>query len=97
MFEHRSTVHIHPTVLFNIIDAVLRRPTGSERTLGTLLGADHEGTIEIANSFPVSFTETADSLYLDMEFHKEMVKLNQAVNKKEIVVGWSVGFRSHCI
>lgn len=47
-------IKIHPLVVFNILDHFLRRPFGSTRVIGTLLGVyHHDGTVEVRNSFAV--------------------------------------------
>ncbi len=36
----------------------MRRDEGQERVIGTLLGANNDGILEITNAFPVPHTET---------------------------------------
>jgi translation initiation factor 3 subunit F len=50
-------VKVHPVVIFNILDHFIRRTEGQDRVIGTLLGVNVEGTIEIRNCFPVPHTE----------------------------------------
>jgi hypothetical protein len=48
---------IQPIVIFNILDHYLRKSDGS-RVIGTLLGTNVDGIVEITNSFPVPHSES---------------------------------------
>lgn len=50
-------MRVHPVVIFNILDQFLRRSEGQDRVIGTLLGLNVDGVIEIRNCFPVPHTE----------------------------------------
>jgi translation initiation factor 3 subunit F len=78
---------IHPVVLFRILDHYIRRNDGQERVIGSLLGANNEGVIEIRNTFPVPHTE-ADQVAVDTEFLSNMLQLHLRANPKETIVGW---------
>jgi translation initiation factor 3 subunit F len=82
-----ASVRVHPVVIFNILDHYIRRNEGQDRVIGTLLGVNYEGTIEVRNSFPVPHTE-GDQVAVDMEFHRNMFDLHQKTAPKEVIVGW---------
>jgi len=83
---HRSC-KVPVTVLLSILDHHSRRQEHQDRVIGTLVGFDHDGVIEIRNSFPVTHTED-DQVGVDMAFHKTMLNLHRKVSPKEVVVGW---------
>ncbi len=72
---------------FGILDHYMRRSEGQERVIGTLLGANNDGVLEITNSFPVPHTEK-ESVGIDMDFHKTMGQLYRQSNPTEIILGW---------
>jgi translation initiation factor 3 subunit F len=49
---------ISPLVVFSILDHYMRRSEGQQRVIGTLLGSNNDGVLEITNAFPVPHTET---------------------------------------
>jgi len=53
-----SRCHIHPMVIFNVLDHHIRRPD-ADRVIGVLLGniSDETGIVEIRNCFPVPHNE----------------------------------------
>jgi hypothetical protein len=65
-------VKIHPTVLFQIIDAYERRNEKMTRVVGTLLGSNIQGNIEVTDSFVVphrdgdEVTSTSALIYLKL-------------------------------
>jgi translation initiation factor 3 subunit F len=65
----------------------MRRNEGQERVIGTLLGANNDGVLEITNCFPVPHTEK-ESVGIDMDFHKTMYQLFRQSNPTEIILGW---------
>jgi len=77
---------VHPVVIVSILDHFLRRNEG-HRVIGTLLGVNNEGIIEIRSCFPVIHTEGED-LAVDVDFHANMLNLHQKVSPKEVIVGW---------
>eukprot|EP00658_Telonema_sp_P-2_P004036 TRINITY_DN11511_c0_g2_i13.p1 TRINITY_DN11511_c0_g2~~TRINITY_DN11511_c0_g2_i13.p1 ORF type:complete len:315 (+),score=99.59 TRINITY_DN11511_c0_g2_i13:88-1032(+) len=79
---------VHPSVIFTILDHHSRRKEGQDRVIGTLLGTKTDGVVEIQNCFPVPHTEHEDQVAVDMEFHHNMYKLHQQVNKREEIIGW---------
>jgi len=86
-FGSQMNVKVHPVVIFNILDHFIRRPEGQDRVIGTLLGVNVEGTIEIRNCFPVPHTE-GETLAVDKPFHRSMCDLHQRTAPKEVIVGW---------
>jgi len=78
---------VHPVVIFNILDHFIRRNEGQPRVIGTLVGINIDGVLEIRNSFPVPHTE-GEQVGVDMEFHHNMLDLHHRVSPKETIVGW---------
>jgi translation initiation factor 3 subunit F len=56
-------VKIHPTVIFSIIDSYERRSEKMTRVVGTLLGTNIQGNIEVTDSFVVPHRD-GDEVYL---------------------------------
>jgi len=81
-----SNVSIHPVVIVSILDHFIRRSEG-HRVIGTLLGVNNDGIIEIKSCFPVPHTE-GETLAVDMDFHTNMLDLHHRVSPKEVIVGW---------
>jgi translation initiation factor 3 subunit F len=79
---------VHPAVIFTILDHFSRRNDGQDRVIGTLLGEDNDGIVEIKNCFPVPHNETADQVMVDHEFHRTMYDLHRKVSTREGIVGW---------
>lgn len=79
---------VHPVVLFSIVDHYSRRETGQERVIGTLLGTETDGKIEVCSGFPVPHTETDEQVAVNTDFHATMLALHQRVYPKQKVVGW---------
>jgi hypothetical protein len=63
IFGSQVSVKVHPVVIFNILDHFIRRTEGQDRVIGTLLGVNVEGVIEIRNCFPVPHTEGEQVLF----------------------------------
>jgi len=91
LFTSTSSVHkscrVPVSVIFAILDHHSRRQDHQDRVIGTLVGYDKDGHIEIRNSFPVSHTED-DQVGIDLPFHKTMLNLHRKVAPKEVLVGW---------
>ncbi|OQS00143.1 eukaryotic translation initiation factor 3 subunit F [Thraustotheca clavata] len=88
--EGVSLVHVHPVVVFQVLDRFLRRAEDQKRVIGTLLGlvdAEH-GVVTITNSFPVPHLEKGDEVAVGKDYHRQMLLLHQRVNPNEVVVGW---------
>jgi len=84
---YSSWVKVHPVVIFSIVEHYARRNEGQQRTIGTLLGTNNDGLIEIKNSFPVPHSES-DQVAVDIEVFKRMFDLHVKANPKEVIVGW---------
>jgi len=58
--------------------------------IGTLVGTNNDGIVEIKNSFPVPHTEgeEGEQVTVDMAFHRNMLKLHHQIAPKEVIVGW---------
>lgn len=84
------TYEVHPVVVFSILDHYKRRTDGQHRVIGTLLGEVDEVTnvCHIKNCFPVPHQETEDDVALDLDYHTNMLRLNERVAPSEKVVGW---------
>jgi len=87
IFGAQVSVKVHPVVIFNILDHYVRKPENLERVVGTLLGVNVDGAIEIRNCFPVPHDES-EQVAVDMEFHRNMCDLHQRTAPKEVIVGW---------
>ncbi|GAM23636.1 hypothetical protein SAMD00019534_068110, partial [Acytostelium subglobosum LB1] len=83
----QASVKIHPVVIFNILDHYIRRNEGQDRVIGTLLGYNNDGVIEIKNCFPVVHSE-GDQIAVEMEFHRKMLDLHMKASPREPIIGW---------
>merc|ERR1719499_2247028 len=78
--EQPLSCRIHPVAILKILDAYVRRQEGAKRIIGTLLGWISEGSVvDITDSFPVSHRDTDDMVYMDQDYHKQMLGLRQKV------------------
>jgi len=82
------TVKVHPTVLFQVVDAYERRTQDKARIIGTLLGTYEKNGVEVTNCFCVPHAETQEELFIKMDFASEMYELHQQVAPQETMVGW---------
>ena len=80
--------HVRPVVLFSVIDHYSRREDGQDRVIGTLLGTEVDGVIQVCSCFPVPHTETEEQVAVNTDFHATMLQLHQRVHPKHKVVGW---------
>jgi len=80
-------VKIHPTVLFTIVDLYERRNEKMTRIVGTLLGTNIQGNIEVTESFQVPHREV-DEVALDSKFAKSILESYKKVNPTIGIVGW---------
>mmetsp|Transcript_18593 Transcript_18593/g.45760 ORF Transcript_18593/g.45760 Transcript_18593/m.45760 type:complete len:284 (+) Transcript_18593:47-898(+) len=81
------TTVVHPVVVFSIVSHYQRRPAGQARVIGTLLGVDNEGVVEVRECFPVPHTE-AEQVAVDMQYHRNIFELHQRANAANVIVGW---------
>jgi len=85
-------VKIHPTVVFAIIDSYERRSEKMTRVVGTLLGTNIQGNIEVTDSFVVPHRD-GDEVAIDVEFAKNSINAYKKVNPAVSIVGWfATGF-----
>ncbi|RNA25206.1 eukaryotic translation initiation factor 3 subunit F-like [Brachionus plicatilis] len=80
-------VKIHPTVLFSIIDSYERRNEKMTRVVGSLLGTNIQGNIEVTDSFVVPHRD-GDEVALDVEFAKNSMNAFKKINPSVSIVGW---------
>jgi translation initiation factor 3 subunit F len=86
-----TTVFVHPLVVLHILDHHRRRPAGSARVIGTLLGRfDDSGVlVEVTNAFAVPHAERGDEVAIGKDFNKTMWALQQnSTKQREVIVGW---------
>ena len=60
-------IKIHPTVVFSIIDSYERRNEKMTRVVGTLLGTNIQGNIEVTDSFVVPHRDGDEVTYFNFE------------------------------
>ncbi|XP_065159435.1 eukaryotic translation initiation factor 3 subunit F-1 [Atheta coriaria] len=82
------TVKVHPVVLFQIVDAYERRNADSHRVIGTLLGTQDKGIVEVTNCFCVPHKEYDDNVEAELSYASDVYDLNRRVNSNENIVGW---------
>jgi len=84
------TVKVHPTVLFQIVNAYERRNIDRAAILGTLLGSVDKNAVEVTNCFvvPHSITAADGTVCIEMHLADVMYKLNKQVHPTEVIVGW---------
>ncbi|XP_017769714.1 PREDICTED: eukaryotic translation initiation factor 3 subunit F [Nicrophorus vespilloides] len=81
-------VKVHPVVLFQIVDAFERRNADTHRVIGTLLGSQDKGVIEVTNCFCVPHKEHNDQVEAELSYASDVYDLNRRVNSSENIVGW---------
>lgn len=88
--QSTTAVFVHPLVLLHILDHHRRRPTGSARVIGTLLGRfDDSGVlVEVTNAFAVPHAERGEEVAIGKDFNKTMWALQQSTKQREVIVGW---------
>lgn len=85
-------VKIHPTVVFSIIDSYERRNEKMTRVVGTLLGTNIQGNIEVTDCFVVPHRD-GDEVALDVEFARNSMLAYKKINPAVVIVGWfSTGY-----
>lgn len=85
-------VKIHPTVLFSIIDSYERRNEKMTRVVGTLLGTNIQGNIEVTDCFVVPHRD-GDEVAFDVEFARNSMSAYKKINPTVTTVGWfSTGY-----
>lgn len=87
--DQHLSCRVHPVAILKILDAYVRRPEGSQRIIGTLLGWISEGSVvDITDSFPVVHQNKDQTVLMDQDYHKSMLALRKKVSPREVVVGW---------
>eukprot|EP00439_Symbiodinium_sp_Y106_P071909 s699_g13.t1 len=83
-------VHLHPLVLINISDHVVRfrSASRSERVLGALLGAQEGRRIDVHNSFELVLQEESGERSLDLEFFQQRLAQYLEVFPRYEFLGW---------
>lgn len=85
-------VKIHPTVLFSIVDSYERRNEKMKRVVGTLIGTNIQGNIEVTDCFVVPHRD-GDEVAIDVEFARNSINAYKKVNPAISIVGWfSTGY-----
>lgn len=82
-------VKMHPTVIFSIIDSYERRNEKMTRVVGTLLGTNIQGNIEVTDCFVVPHRD-GDEVALDVEFARNSMAAYKKINPAVSIVGWFV-------
>ncbi|KAI6130299.1 Mov34-domain-containing protein [Pisolithus croceorrhizus] len=71
-----TSLTIHPTALFSILDHYLRRTDRQHRVIGTLLGTrPTPSTVSVTHAFAVLHSETEEQVAVDMEYHRSMFEM----------------------
>lgn len=89
-----NIVLVHSLVLFSILDHHTRRPEGSNRVIGTLLGRrEGDGLVEITNCFAVPHAEEGNAeqgydVSIGKDFNRQMLVLHRRTNQSEKIIGW---------
>eukprot|EP00038_Savillea_parva_P003674 m.128715 g.128715 ORF g.128715 m.128715 type:complete len:282 (+) comp11244_c0_seq5:94-939(+) len=81
-------VKVLPMVYLGILDHFSRRSLRDSRVIGTLLGTEVGGVIEITNYFPVPHNESVDQVAVSMDYYRSMLDLHRQINPNELIVGW---------
>lgn len=87
----RLDVHLHPLVLINISDHVMRfrcSDRGSERVLGALIGAQEGRRIDLHNSFELIVDDVGAGRALDLEFFNQRLSQYLEVFPRYEFLGW---------
>lgn len=83
-----TSLTIHPSALFSILDHYLRRTDAQHRVIGTLLGTRTDSTVDVKSAFAVLHSETDEQVAVDMDYHRAMYDLCARVRPNETIVGW---------
>ena len=81
--------HLHPVVVFSILDHYKRRHPNQSRVIGTLLGERlSASSVSIKSAFPVPHQEDDNTVAVDMDYHHNMLALHKQASPRDVVVGW---------
>jgi len=86
-------VRVHPVVLASVIDAHVRRNSGTARVIGAITGVVSEdgAIVDISDCFPVTYvvsSEDGGTVHLDLDMLQMMKKLHKRTAPHESLVGW---------
>lgn len=83
-------VHLHPLVLINISDHVVRfrLNAGSSRVLGALIGAQQGRQVDLFNSFELACLEGSGDAQLDVEYFQQRLAQYLEVFPNYEFLGW---------
>lgn len=86
----RLDVHLHPLVLINMSDHVVRVRSsgGKERVLGALIGAQEGRRIDLHNSFELLIQGEGEGRALDLEFFQQRIAQYLEVFPRYEYLGW---------
>jgi len=89
MAASRLNVHLHPLVLINLSDHIIRfRSAGrTERTLGALIGAQEGRRVELHNSFEI-LLEEGEGRAVDLDFFQHRLAQYLEVFPRYEFLGW---------
>mmetsp|Transcript_4122 Transcript_4122/g.14555 ORF Transcript_4122/g.14555 Transcript_4122/m.14555 type:complete len:282 (+) Transcript_4122:82-927(+) len=78
---------VHPVVVMTILDHYVRREDSQKRVIGTLLGYEADGVVQIRSCFPVPHSEEGE-IAVEGEYLRSMLELHSRANPRERIVGW---------
>ncbi|KAF7457146.1 putative eukaryotic translation initiation factor 3 subunit 5 [Cryptosporidium felis] len=85
-----TSCRVNPLVILSILDSHLRRQSGHQYVIGTLLGYINEGgNVIVTDSFVDRHSFTEDGmLSIMIDTHETMFELKQKTNSRLQVIGW---------
>lgn len=85
-----TSCRVNPLVILSILDSHLRRQSGHQYVIGTLLGYINEGgNVIVTDSFVDRHSFTEDGmLSIMIDTHETMFELKQKINSRLQVIGW---------
>ncbi|KAJ1609683.1 eIF3-p47 [Cryptosporidium canis] len=85
-----QSCRVNPLVILSILDSHLRRQSGHQYVIGTLLGYINEGgNVIVTDSFVDRHSFTEDGmLSIMIDTHETMFELKQKINSRLQVIGW---------
>lgn len=77
-------------IQLSLLNNYVRRGNRDSRVIGTLLGTNNNGVVEISDCFGVPYQERTGELFvaINTEYHANMYSCHRRINKKEYIVGW---------
>jgi len=86
-----TSCHLHPVVMFQVLDHHTRRNEQEGRVVGALLGSvNSDGTVQLKNAFPMNNDDVMHNPAAQEfnHFFSTMAELHHRVNPREQLVGW---------